>query len=76
MDRSLEGFALANRYVRMLKVGRFVYVMCQLIVPSSFRLTRVKELDDVRRRILAGLEGIHPNLVLDAVFTEDEALTT
>jgi predicted Co/Zn/Cd cation transporter (cation efflux family) len=74
-DRSVEGLALEKSYVRMVRIGRYFYVMTQLIVPSSFRLNRVKELDDIRRRIADGLKDIHPKLVIDSIFTEDEEWT-
>lgn len=72
-DRSVGGIEVENRYVRMVKIGRYLYVLCQLVMPPSFRLQRVKELDEIRARIAEGLGEVHPKLVLDVVFTEDEA---
>jgi cation diffusion facilitator family transporter len=74
-DRAVEGVAIEKRYVRMVKIGRFFYVLCQLVMPASFRLSRVKELDEIRKRIADNLEGVHPKLVLDTIFTEDESWT-
>lgn len=72
-ERSVSGIEVENRYVRMVKIGRHLYVLCQLIMPPSFRLQRVKDLDEIRARIAEGLGEVHPKLVLDVVFTEDEA---
>jgi cation diffusion facilitator family transporter len=73
-ESSVKGLSLENTHVRMAKIGRYFYVMIQLVVPSSFRLSRVGELDEVRRRVAGELKGIHPRLVIDMIFTEDEAL--
>lgn len=69
---AVSGLELENSYVRMVKIGRYLYVLCQLVMPTNFRLQRVKELDEIRARIAKGLEDVHPKLVLDMVFTEDE----
>ena len=44
-------------------------------MPASYRIQRVKDLDEIRGRIAAGLEGVHPKLVLDVLFTENEEWT-
>jgi cation diffusion facilitator family transporter len=69
-ERSVSGVEVENRYVRMVKIGRHLYVLCQLVMPPSFRLQRVKDLDEIRARIAEGLGEVHPKLVLDVVFTE------
>lgn len=74
LDQTVEGLSLEKTYVRMMKIGRYFYVMNHLIVASSFRLSRVKELDDIRKRISDGLKDMHPRVVLDTIFTEDQAL--
>jgi cation diffusion facilitator family transporter len=74
VDRSLAGVDVRTRHVRMVKIGRFFYVLTQLVVGPGFRVNQVKELDDIRRRLATDLEGVHPRLVLDTVFTEDESL--
>ena len=74
-DQAITGLAVEKSHVRMVKIGRFFYCLCQLIMPSSFRLQRVKELDEIRGRIASSLEGVHPNLVLDVLFTENEEWT-
>ncbi len=74
-NRAMQGLAVEKTYVRMSKVGRYFYVLIQIVVPQSFRLDRVKTLDDIRRKIANELADIHPKLVMDTVFTEDESLT-
>lgn len=74
-DKAVAGVPIEKSYVRMVKIGRFFYCLCQLIMPSSYRIQRVKDLDEIRGRIAAGLEGVHPKLVLDVLFTENEEWT-
>ena len=76
VDRSLAGVDLRACHVRMVKIGRFFYVLTRLVVGPDFRVNQVKELDDIRRRLATDLDGVHPRLVLDTVFTEDESLTS
>ncbi len=74
-NRATQGLAVEKTYVRMSKVGRYFYVLNQIVVPQSFRLDRVKQLDDIRRKIADELADIHPKIVMDTLFTEDDSLT-
>jgi predicted Co/Zn/Cd cation transporter (cation efflux family) len=67
----LDGLEMTCAYLRMVKVGRWFSVVIHVVLPEAFRLERVAELDAVRSRVAAALEGVHPNLVVDTVFTED-----
>jgi len=66
---------LANSHVRMMKVGRFLYVLNQLVVSPEFKLGRVSDLDAVHARIADAMQGFEPTPVVDTVFTEDEKWT-
>jgi predicted Co/Zn/Cd cation transporter (cation efflux family) len=66
---------LAASHVRMMKIGRFLYVLNQLVVSPEFKPGRVAELDRVRVRIARAMEGFQPTTVVDTVFTEDERWT-
>jgi cation diffusion facilitator family transporter len=74
-DKAILHVPVEKSYVRMVKIGRFFYCLCQLIMPPSYRIESVKDLDEIRGRIAAGLEGVHPRLVLDVLFTENEEWT-
>ena len=74
-NRAIQGVPVEKTYVRMSKVGRYFYILNQIVVPRSFKLDRVKNLDDIRRKIATELEDIHPKLVIDTLFTEDDSLT-
>ena len=72
---AVEGLELEKSYLRMVKVGRYFYLLAQLVVPPTFRLNRVKELDDIRARIAEGVKDVHPRMVLDTLFTEEDPTT-
>lgn len=57
--------------IRMMKIGRFLYVLNQIVVSPEFRYGDVGELDAVRSRIATALEGIEPTPVVDTLFTAD-----
>jgi cation diffusion facilitator family transporter len=71
-DEATEGLELRNRDVRMVKVGRYFYVLIKLIVGDDFRCSEIADLDRIRESISAALAGSHPRLVLDVVFTTDD----
>jgi len=72
VETALEGTPVASSQVRMMKIGRFLYVLNQIIVSPEFRPERVEELDRVRERIATAMEGVEPTPVVDTLFTEDE----
>jgi predicted Co/Zn/Cd cation transporter (cation efflux family) len=72
VDGVLQDVPVASTQVRMMKIGRFLYVLNQIVVSPEFRPGRVDELDQVRARIAAALEGVEPTPVVDTLFTEDE----
>jgi cation diffusion facilitator family transporter len=72
VEGALEGVPVASNQVRMMKIGRFLYVLNQVVVSPEFRPGRVEELDRVRERIAAAMEGFEPTPVVDTLFTEDE----
>jgi len=72
VEGALQDVPTTVTQVRMMKIGRFLYVLNQIVVSPEFRPGRVDELDQVRARIAAALEGVEPTPVVDTLFTEDE----
>jgi predicted Co/Zn/Cd cation transporter (cation efflux family) len=62
-------------HVSMMKIGRFFYILNQIVVSPEFRPGRVAELDEVRGRIARAMDGFEPKPIIDTVFTEDEKWT-
>jgi predicted Co/Zn/Cd cation transporter (cation efflux family) len=58
--------------VRMVRVGRYFYVLVRLVTQPEFRVDSIAELDTIRERIASALADIEqPQTLLDVVFTED-----
>jgi cation diffusion facilitator family transporter len=72
VEGALAGVPVESSQVRMMKIGRFLYVLNQIVVSPEFRPGGVEELDRVRARIAAALDGVQPKPVVDTLFTEDE----
>jgi cation diffusion facilitator family transporter len=70
--RVVEGHGFRDTRLRMIAAGRYFYLLNHIRVGSTFRIQRVAELDALRTDIHAALEDLHPRLVIDTVFTEDE----
>jgi len=75
VEGALEGVPVTALHVSMMKVGRFFYILNQIVVSPEFRSGRVSELDSVRQRIASAMKGFEPKPIVDTVFTEDEKWT-
>ena len=75
VEGALEGVPVTALHVSMMKVGRFFYILNQIVVSPEFRPGRVSELDAVRQRIASAMRGFEPKPIVDTVFTEDEKWT-
>lgn len=76
VSRRFAGIAtdlpVVNTDIRMVKVGRFFYVMVHLVVAEDFRFQQASDLDEIRYQIANALRDCHPRLIIDVVFTTDE----
>jgi cation diffusion facilitator family transporter len=63
---------VAKTVTHMVEVGRFGYLLIHVVLPEEAASTGVGDLDAVRARIEKALEGVHPRLVIDVVFTTEE----
>lgn len=70
--QAVEGRGFRDTRLRMIAAGRYFYLLNHIRVDGAFRLHRVGELDAIRADIHAALEDLHPRLVIDTLFTEDE----
>jgi len=58
--------------VRMQIVGRYFYVMVQVLLDPDERVDRLGRLDEQRERIARALSRLPQRLILDVMFTADE----
>ena len=57
--------------VRMLPIGRVLYLLVHVLVARSSPTRDIAALDEIRSRIEKDLSETHPRLVIDVVFTAD-----
>ena len=72
-DEAMKAYSFEKTFLRMVKVGRYFYLMIHILVPPDLG---VKSLDEVRADIAKKMKGIRPNLIIDTIFTADEAWAT
>lgn len=76
MATALTGVPIRALRARMVEVGRFFFILVHVVVDENFGARPVPELDQIRRQVEKSLEGVHPRVVLDVVFTADEYWAT
>lgn len=72
VEQAVKPAAEEQIYIRMLPVGRFLYLQVHILLPADAPLRGISECDSVRERIHEGLKDLHPRLTLDVVFTANE----
>jgi cation diffusion facilitator family transporter len=73
-DELVADYGFQRTHLRMVKVGRVSYLSAHVVVPEGFVLSRIDELDEIRRRIAQGIQELHPSWTVDTIFVADEAL--
>ncbi len=67
--------AFEQSILRMARIGRYFYVLVQIVVPKRFSARGISDLDRIRARIHEALSGVHPNLEIDTLFTAEKRWT-
>lgn len=57
--------------IRMLPVGRFLYLQIHVLVPAGTEVRVIDACDALRARLYGALKQVHPRLTLDVIFTAD-----
>jgi cation diffusion facilitator family transporter len=71
-DAAVSAYDFEKTMLRMVRVGRYFYLMIHVVLPASFPLTGVGDLDRMRDELKDELRDLHPALVTDIVFIGDE----
>lgn len=71
VNRAVADGKYVRTRVRMVRVGRYLYVLVHLLLEKQSSLGSVDQLDAVRRRVQDEVEALHPKLILDVIFTGD-----
>lgn len=69
----LAGFSMKRYSVRMVKVGRHIFVSIFILLPEEVANQSITDLDGIRERIDEVLNGLHPEIIADTLFTGSEA---
>ena len=70
----LVGYPVVKTVLRMERVGRTSYLLAHVVVEPDLSLSGIEELDELRRKIAAGIQDLHPSWIVDTVFVADESL--
>ncbi|MDZ7749735.1 MAG: cation transporter [Halofilum sp. (in: g-proteobacteria)] len=71
IDAVLDRLPVTERYVRMVRPGRTLYVLVHVVLGEGFRVQRLAELDALRAEIDAAVRQLHPRALVDVMFTAD-----
>ena len=67
----LSGFPMERHSVRMVKVGRHIFVSVNVLLPDGAPISSMADFDGIRQRIDRELTGLHPEIIADTLFTGD-----
>ncbi len=67
----LSGFPMERHSVRMVKVGRHIFVSVNVLLPHGSQISSMADFDGIRQRIDRELTGLHPEIIADTLFTGD-----
>ncbi|MCC5812400.1 MAG: cation diffusion facilitator family transporter [Ectothiorhodospiraceae bacterium] len=72
IEQALVTQPVSRLYVRMVRPGRTLYVIIHVVLPADFPVERLATLDALRLRLDQAVRQVHPQVVVDALFTADE----
>jgi len=71
VSEALSEFPMERHSVRMVKVGRHIFVSINVLLRGERPLSSVEEIDVIRNRIDETLSGLYPEIVADTLVTGD-----
>ncbi|MCK8516352.1 cation transporter [Methylonatrum kenyense] len=72
VDDVLAPLPVRQRYIRIVRPGRTVFVTAHVVLPEDFPVESLGRLDQIRHQLDTALRGIQPRLITDVLFTADE----
>ncbi len=72
ITKAIAEYSMEQNVIRMVKVGRHIFVTTVIVVAPGTAIGTVGELDAARETIAAAIEGVHPFIIVDVLFTGDE----
>ena len=71
-DEATRGEPFDRSALRMTIVGKYLYVLVQIVVGQEFTINGMTEIDRVRENIHDALKDVHPNVEIDTMLTGDD----
>jgi cation diffusion facilitator family transporter len=71
VSTALSEFPVERHSVRMVKVGRHIFVSVFILLSAERQTLTVEDLDRIRQRIDRGLKELHPVIIADTLFSGD-----
>lgn len=72
IEKAIAEYSMERHVIRMVKVGRHVFVTTVIVVAPGTSIGTIDELDAARGKITAALDGVHPFIIVDVLFTGDK----
>lgn len=76
VEKAVADLPTREIQIRMVKVGRYFYVLTHLLLPEDWKPESARTLDAIRCRIATALRDVPLQLVTDTVFTADPLWTS
>ena len=71
IDEALADLPVQQRFVRMVRPGRILYVTVHVVLAEDFADQRLVALDRLRGEVDAAVRSVHPRSIVDTLFTGD-----
>jgi predicted Co/Zn/Cd cation transporter (cation efflux family) len=72
VEKVLRGIATDESKLRIIRIGRFLYVAIHVMVAPDAATGGVPELDAIRDRLRESLSDLDERVIVEAIFTRDE----
>lgn len=69
---AIQSLPIREDMTRMVRVGRYFYIVVYLLVDESYAPAGPKEIDAIRERVFRAVSSVHPSCVVDLMVTTDE----
>lgn len=73
IDKALNDVELNDKKIRMVKVGRYFYILVHILFDEDYPFDRLSMLDDIRIKIIEHIKEVQPSLIADIIFTSDKS---
>ncbi len=73
VEKSVASLPVQEIFIRVLQPGRTRLVLAHVVLPESYRIESLKDLDLIRASCQQNLQAAHLATILDMIFTADRS---